>query len=371
MNKKGLKIPLSVYRRAIACLGALAVCFVLICLFEEDRGHSLFVFFFGPFTSVAALTGLISYIAPMVLVALGFTVVFQCRRYNLALLGSFLLSSCLVSIFLLQGDEKPSWYLIPAALIIGTAVGAATTAVPALFSLRRRVNITLSSLLLNYLILQVTSFLLADALQDPAAEQGTSFEIPQRLWLGRILPGTELRLGVLFAAGAAVLIYLLLYRSKMGYEIRSVGASESMSAYVGLSWTRVVIISQLLAGALAGFGGAIEMMGIQTRYVWNEVFPTAALFGVLAVLLFDSHPVRVLIGCLFFGYLHQGAALLQEETRFPAEIAVVAAAVAVLIYFVLCGGFTLQFAKKQQGDRKTADAAPQKQKTGDQKGEVS
>ena len=361
----------------MACLGALVVCFLAICLFEKQRGHALFVFFIQPISSLSSLTGLISYIAPMVLVALGFTVVFQCRSYNLSLLGSFMLSACLVSIFLLQGDEKPSWYLIPTALVIGTAVGAATTAVPALFSLRRRVNITLSSLLLNYFVLQFTSFLLATYLQDPAAPVGASFEIPQRLWLARILPGTELRLGVLFAAGAVVLLYLLLYRSRLGYEIRSVGASESMSSYVGLSWGKVAMAAQLFAGALAGFGGAIEMMGIQTRYIWNEVFPSAALFAVLAVLLVDSNPVQVVLGCLFYGYLHQGAVLLHAETEFPSEIPLFVAVVSVLLYFAFCGGFTLQFSKlkaifaEKQKAAKSEKKTPPAEDTETQEGEVN
>ena len=336
MNKKIRKIPLPVLWRVAAGLMAIVVCFLMICLFEKQRADSLYTFFIAPLSSVSALTGLVSYITPMLFVALGCTVVFQCRRYNLALIASFLLSACLVSIFLLQGDEKPVWYLMPAALIIGTAAGAVVTAIPGLMALRRRVNITLSSLLLSYLVLQLTSFLLEHSLRDPNAAEGASFEIPQRLWLPRILPGTELRLGVLFAAAALGLLYLLLYRSRIGYGIRAVGASESMSAYVGLSWSGVAMAAQLLAGALAGFGGAVEMMGIQTRYVWNGVFPSVAMFGILAALLADSNPLRAVLCCLFYGYLHQGAALLQAQTGFPTEVSLFAGTVSILFYFALC-----------------------------------
>ena len=77
-------------------------------------------------------------------------------------------------------------------------------------------NITLSSLVLDYLILQLTSFILQNYMRDPSLGQTASFEIPQRLFLLEILPGTGIRLGFLFAAAAVALLYLLLYRGRLG-----------------------------------------------------------------------------------------------------------------------------------------------------------
>ncbi len=285
MNKVIDKIPPRVQRKLTAGFIGLFVCLLAILIFEDHRIEAMKAFFLTPLSSIEEIGALLSYLTPMVFVALATTIIFQCRRYSLSMIGSFMLSASLVTGFLLRGDEQPGWYLIPAALLISIVVGAGVAGIPAVLSIRRRVNITLSSLVLDYLILQLTSFILQNYMRDPSLGQTASFEIPQRLFLLEILPGTGIRLGFLFAAAAVALLYLLLYRGRLGYEIRSVGASESLAGYVGLSYGKTVLKAQLLAGALAGFGGAVEMMGIQPRYVWDGSFPTVALLGILAAVV--------------------------------------------------------------------------------------
>lgn len=335
MNKINEKFPPRAQRKLTAGLAGMLVCLLMILIFEKDRGAALYAFFITPLSSLQEIGALISYITPMIFVALATALVFQCRRYSLTMIGSFMLSASLVTGFLLRGDEQPGWYLIPGALFISVLVGAGAAAIPAALSVRRRVNITLSSLVLDFLILQLTSFILSNYMRDPSTGQNISFAIPERLWLPEILPVMNIRLGTLFAAAAVAVLYLLLYRGRLGYEIRAVGASESMAGYVGLSYGKTVLAVQLLAGALAGLGGAIEMMGIQTRYVWDGSFPTVAFLGILAAVIAGYHPLWIPVGCLFFGYLWCGGVALNAQSGFPIETALFAAAVTVLVLFVL------------------------------------
>ena len=357
MNKINEKFPPKAQRKLVAGLAGILVCMLMILLFEEKRAAALRTFFLTPLSSLQELGELLSYATPMVFVALAAALIFQCRRYSLSMIGSFLLSACLTTGFLLRGNEQPGWFLSPAALLTSIVAGAGAAAIPAVLSLRRRVNITLSSLVLDFLLLQLTSFILLNYMWDPAAGQTASFEIPQRLWLPEILPAMGLRLGFLFAVAAVVLLYLLLYRSRLGYEIRAVGASESMAGYVGLSYGKTMMAVQLLAGALAGFGGAIEMMGVQSRYVWDGSFPTVALFGILAAVIAGYHPLWIPLSCLFFGYLWRGGLALNESTGFPIEVSLFAAAVTVLLLLalrdldVLCAVARL-FSKKKVADPK-------------------
>ncbi len=335
MNKFNEKFPPSAQRRLTACLAGLAFCLLAILLVEPAKGEALKTFFVGPFSSLSSVGGLISAATPAVFLALGVSVVFQCRRYSFAVIGSFLLSSGLVTMFLLRGNEKPGWYLVPTALLIAVAAGAAVAVIPAWLAVRRRVNVTLSSLLLNYLLLQAVSFLLLHSMRDPAAGQTASFEIPQRMWLAEIIPTTGIRIGTLLAAAAALVLYLLLYHGRLGYGIRAVGASESLAGYVGLSAGGVAMTTQVLAGALAGLGGAVEMMGIQPRYIWNGTFPAITVVGVLAAILVDYNPAWVPLSALFLTYLWSGASALSAQSGFPEELALAAAAVVVLVLFAL------------------------------------
>lgn len=378
MNKFNEKFPPSAQRRLTACVAGLAFCLLAILLAEPAKGAALKTFFAGPFSSLAAFGGLISAATPAVFLALGVSVVFQCRRYSFAVIGSFLLSSGLVTMFLLRGNEKPGWYLIPAALVIAVAAGAAVAVIPAWLAVRRRVNVTLSSLLLNYLILQAVSFLLMYSMRDPAAGQAASFEIPQRMWLAEIIPSTGIRFGTLLAAAAAVILYLLLYHGRLGYGIRAVGASESLAGYVGLSAGAVAMTTQLLAGALAGLGGAVEMMGVQPRYIWNGTFPAIPFLGVLAAVLVDYNPAWVPLSALFFTYLWSGASALSAQSGFPAELALAAAAVVVLVLFALrdarVADSAVRFFEKLARGRKaaasSADAGSEKPAAEQREGEV-
>ncbi len=355
MNKINEKFPPSAQRKLTAGLVGILVCLLTILLFEEKRGESLRTFFLMPLGSLQELGELVAYATPMVFVALATALVFQCRRYSLSMIGSFMLSACLTTGFLLLGNEQPAWYLVPSALVISILAGAGAAAIPAALSIRRRVNITISSLILDFLILQLTSFILSNYMWDPAAGQSASFEIPERLWLPEILPALGLRFGFLLAAAAVVLLYLLLYRGRLGYEIRAVGASESMAGYVGLSYGKTVMAVQLLAGALAGLGGAVEMMGVQPRYIWDGSFPTVALLGILAAVVAGYRPLWIPLSCLFFGYLWRGGVLLNESTGFPVEVPLFAAAVMVLLLLAMRDLDVFRaaaglFQKKQAGD---------------------
>ena len=335
MNKIKRKVPPGVQSRLAAGFLTLLFCFLCVVLLEPQKGAALYSFFIEPLSSASQVGGLISMATPAIFIALGVSLMFQCRKYSFASIGAFMLSSALVTMFLLRGNEKPNWYLTPVALLIGILAGALVGMLPALLSFKSKIHVALSSLLLNYLILQLTSYLLISRMQDFSQGEITSFQIPQRMWLAEFWPALGLRWGTLLAIVATVVLYLLLYRGKTGYGIRMVGASETTANYVGLSAGAIALASQLLGGALAGLGGAVEMMGIQPRYQWNETFPFITLVGLLAAILVDYNPIWVPVSTLFLSYLWKGAQLLYADTDFPVYLGLAAAAVMLLVLFAL------------------------------------
>ncbi|MDK2813399.1 MAG: ral nucleoside transport system permease protein [Clostridiales bacterium] len=335
MNKIKRKVPPGVQSRLAAGFLTLLFCLLCVVIFEPQKGRALYSFFIEPFSSASQIGGLISMATPAIFIALGVSLMFQCRKYSFASIGAFMLSSALVTMFLLRGNEKPNWYLIPVALLIGILAGALVGMLPALLSYKSKIHVALSSLLVNYLVLQLTSYLLISHMQDFSQGEITSFQIPQRMWLAEFWPALGLRWGTLLAIVATIVLYLLLYRGKTGYGIRMVGASEATANYVGLSAGAIALVSQLMGGALAGLGGAIEMMGIQPRYQWNETFPFITLVGILAAVLVDYNPIWVPVSTLFLSYLWKGAQLLYADTDFPVYLGLAAAAVMVLVLFAL------------------------------------
>lgn len=336
LNKIDRRFPPSAQRRLTAALAGLLTCLVLILLLEKNRGAALRIFFLSPLQLPQGLGGLISAATPVVLVALAFSTVFQCRRYSFAPVGSFLLSASLVTIFLLRGGDRPSWYLVPVALLLSILIGALVSLLPGALLVRRKINLTLSSLLLDYLILQIVAFLLATVMRDGSGmDTLASFAIPERMWLAPLIPSMNIRMGTLLAALATVLMYLLLNRSRIGYGIRAVGASESLAGYVGLNAAKISLAAQMIGGALAGLAAAIEMMGIQPRYIWEAKFPPAVFLGLLAAVFYDYNPAWVSLGALFFTYLWEGSSALESATLFSSELGLAAGAVTILVLFAL------------------------------------
>ncbi|MEG0804123.1 MAG: hypothetical protein RSF90_04115, partial [Pygmaiobacter sp.] len=227
-------------------------------------------------------------------------------------------------------------------LVLGTLAGQLAALIPARLHAKHGINVTLASAILNFFILEVTSYLLVTFMADPAAGEVASFSIPTRVRLPLLFPTIGVRVGTLIALATALIAYYVLYRTKRGYEIRTVGTSEGLAAYLGLSSAGIILFSQTFAGAMAGLGGAVQMMGISPRYAWNGVFSNIGFAGILVALLANCNPGWVPLAALLFGYLNTGGLFLKQTMGIPSELSAIAE---VLILLVL---YALRYAQKQK-----------------------
>jgi simple sugar transport system permease protein len=225
--------------------------------------------------------------------------------------------------FSLQFRTWPGWLLLPATLVMGFLAGAFWGFIPGILKAKLNVNEILSTVMMNAIGLQLMNLLLRGPLIDPAGVAAGTFlhqseRLPEQVWLGR-LPQTQLHTGALIAVVLAVVVYIFLWRTTVGYRIRAVGLSPEASRYAGIPVPFYQALSLTLAGGFAGLAGVVEIIGVQHRLL-EGVTSGYGFSGIVAALFGGLHPVGLIPASWLFGSLLVGADMMQRAVQVPSAL---------------------------------------------------
>jgi len=270
---------------------------------------------------------------PYILAGVGVALCFRAKVINIGAEGQIAVGGIAATWMALNAAGLPGPVLIAAALVAACLGGAAWAAFAAIIRLKRGVHEVLCTLLLNFVGLLLVAEVLHGEMGEPGAgfPQSPLFERPA--WLPKLLPGTDLHIGIIVAVVAAIAGHLLLWRTTFGFRLRVLGASPAAAAYAGVSFPRCAFGVMALAGALAGIAGGIEVLGVHYRLI--EGFSLGFGFNAVAVALLASvNPIAVLPAGLFLGFLEAGALSMQREVGVPSSLVFVIEGLTMV--FVLC-----------------------------------
>jgi len=216
----------------------------------------------------------------------------------------------------------PWWVTFPVALIAAAAFGAAWAFIPGWLQAKRGSHIVITTIMFNFIASAVMVYLLVDHLSPAGSMQPESRTfaaggtLPKLGWLfgifGLDIGGAPVNISLFVALAACVLVYVLIWRTKLGYEIRTVGHNPVAAAYAGISPVRITIVAMLISGALAGIMALNPVMGDQHRLQIDFV-SGAGFVGIAVALMGRAHPVGVVLASILFGMLYQGGAELAFE----------------------------------------------------------
>lgn len=219
---------------------------------------------------------------------------------------------------------------LPLVLATAAGAGAATAGIAALLR-RRGVLEVISTLMLNFLALNLVGWLVRGPLQEPLRIYPQSPELPAAMQLPRLVAGTRLHLGFVIALAAALGVHLLLRHSASGFRIRVAGANPDAAASAGrIDVARTTARAFLLSGALAGLAGGIELTGV-TFALYESISPGYGYTAIAVALLAGLHPLGVVASALLFGALEAGAGAMQRDAGVPATLVSSVEAVLILI----------------------------------------
>lgn len=288
----------------------------------------------GPLQDMFSASEIVIRAVPLILVALGVAISFRSGILNIGAEGQMLTGILAATATALAFPGLPKILLLPMVLVAGAIGGAIWGGIAGWFRARFKVNEILSTIMLNYIAAQLYTFLLRGPMIDPKElESGSgtpqSVRLVKAAWLDRMIPGTRLHSGIILALVLCVVVYILLWRTTLGYRMRAAGAEAKAARYAGIPVERYLVVAMLLAGGFAGLAGAVEVSGLHHRAM--EGITSGYGFAGIVVALFGLlHPAGIVPSSLFFGLLLVGADMTQRSAGVPANMVYVLQGVTIL-----------------------------------------
>jgi general nucleoside transport system permease protein len=259
------------------------------------------------------------YATSFIFTGLAVAVCFHAGLFNIGVEGQAYIAGLGAALVALYMPFLPGPSLAIAAIVAAALFGAAFAAIPGYLQAKRDSHIVITTIMFNYVATALMSFLLVNVFKVPGsmAPESRGFpanaSVPQlhELWkpLGLSLPATPLNLSFLLALGCAFGVWVLIWRTRLGYEIRTVGTNPTAAVYGGISPARVTIVTTLLSGALAGGMASNMVLGEEHRLIL-EYTSGFGFVGIAVALMGRAHPVGIILASILFGMLYQGGAEL-------------------------------------------------------------
>jgi ABC-type uncharacterized transport system permease subunit len=310
---------LEFFALVLSLLLALAVIAVLFRALGVDPIVAYRRIFRGAFGSVYGISETIVKAIPLILVAVGLTIAFQARVYNIGAEGQLLLGAICATGLALARPDWPAWLLLPGMFVFGFLGGAVWALIPALLKSRFHVDEVLSSLMMVHIASESVNYLVYGPWKG-ASEMGfpytdkfsASAQLPT--WFRTRIHYPTLILGLTLA----VLAYLLIHRTKWGFEIRVTGQNPMAARYAGMNYMRTVVLVMLLSGGLAGLAGVGEVAGIHHRLRYPQgISPGYGFTAIIVAWLARLNPLAAVITALLLGGLLVGGDAIQVALGLP------------------------------------------------------
>jgi general nucleoside transport system permease protein len=317
-------------------LVALIVGAIMLLLLKADPIAAYAALVQGAVGSTFGLTQSLVKATPLLLVGSGICIAFRANVINIGGEGQIIMGALAGAALPLAFPTVPGWILIPGSCLAGFMAGAFWGFIPGILKARLKVNEILSTIMLNAIALQVMNLLLQGPLMDPEGIAHGTFlhqtaQLPQQVWLQRLVPQTLLHSGAILALVVAIACYFFLWRTGLGFNIRAVGLNPSASRYSGINVPFYEALSMTLAGGLAGLAGVIEVIGVQHRLM-SGITGNYGFTGIVAALLGALHPIGLIPASVFFGALLVGADKMQRAVQVPSSL--ITAMLGLIVLFV-------------------------------------
>lgn len=325
----------------ISLLLAFFISALVILAIGEDPIFALKTMIEGALGSSNGIGFTLYYATNFIFTGLAVSVAFHARLFNIGGEGQAMLGGLGVALIALY-VPWPHWTLaLPAAMIAAALFGAAWAAIPAYLQAARGSHIVITTIMFNFIAASLLNWVLVERLRPPGSMDPSS----ERFVEGSHLPtfqdifalfdvvafrNSPVNITFFIALAACFLVWVLIWRTRIGYQLRAFGHSETGAIYAGISPIKITMIAMLVSGGLAGLMAINNVMGEAERLVLNAT-EGAGFIGIAVALMGRSHPFGVLLAALLFGFLVQGGAELSLWTSIPVQLIIVIQALVILL----------------------------------------
>lgn len=333
MSKKMQQIAVPI----ISVILGLVLGAIIMLIFGYDPLWGYEGLFQIAFGSVKNIGEILRAMGPLILIGLGFTVASRAGFFNIGLSGQAYSGWIAAGWFALTNPDLPRPIMIIMTIIIAILAGGIAGAIPGILRAYLGTSEVIVTIMMNYIILfggnAIVQHVFPKSIMrtTDSSIYVSSNATYQSEWLGALTNNSRLNIGIFFAFIAVVIIWFLLNKTTLGFEIRSVGLNPHASEYAGMSAKRTIILSMVISGALAGLGGVVEGLGtFENVYVQSSSL-AIGFDGMAVSLLASNHPIGIIFAAFLFAVLNVGAPGMNIAGIPPELVKVVTASI---IFFV-------------------------------------
>ena len=329
------------------CLAFIVSGFVILLIGESPLEAVKYIIT-GAFGYDEGIGYTLFYTTNFIFTGLAVSIAFHAGLFNIGGEGQAYIGGLGVGLMCLSLDNfLPWWALLPFAIAAGAAFGAAWAFIPAYLQAYRGSHVVITTIMFNFIASALMVYLLVNVLIEPGSMAPQSRSLIESATLpsmqdlfaavGIDIANSPLNVSIFLALICCVLVWLLLWHTRLGYSIRMIGFNENAAVYSGINTRRIIVITMCISGGLSAMVGINEVMGAQERILLDFV-AGAGFTGIAVALMGRNHPIGIVIASLLFGALKQGGAELSfENPDIPNNIVVVIEGLVILF----CGALTL------------------------------
>ncbi len=320
---------------------ALLLSGVVVILVGENPLRALRILAAGAFGDAESIGYTLYYATNFVFTGLAVAVAFHGGLFNIGAEGQAYIAGLGVGLLCLGAGGWPTVLVVPAAIVVAAAFGAAWALVPAWLQARRGSHVVITTIMFNFIAAALMTHLLVNVLMKPGQQSPETREFDPNTWLPQVhevlrglgweIGRSPLNLSAVLALAAGALVWFYLWHTRWGYELRALGHSETAAVYAGISPARTIIVAMSISGALAGLMSLNEVMGVQHRLLLNFV-GGAGYVGIAVSLMGRNHPVGIVLAAVLFGALYQGGSELSfDMPKLTRDMVVVIQGLIILV----------------------------------------
>lgn len=306
---------------------AIGLAFGVIVTFAigEDVGLIFGTMFRGGFGNLYYFMATLTRATPIIMCGLGAAFAWRAGFYNIGgegqlVVGGFVTTLC--ALYLpLQGIPA-----IAASMLAGVAAGGLYALLAAWLQEKFGAILVITTLMFNYVANFITSYFVSFPLKDNTGDGivARTYIIDKALWLPRLAKGSTFNVGFILALLAALIVLFVIRKTVFGYESRMGGLNPRFAAYGGVKLNRVMLVAMFCSGALAAFGGSLEVLGLRHFYMAGMLTsPSYAWTGLMAALISNLNPIGTVVCSIFLAGIQTGGMAVERSTNVPLEITMV------------------------------------------------
>lgn len=293
---------------------ALAIGGAVVALTGGNPARALVALWQGAFGGAYQVSESVLRSIPLAFTGLAVAVAFRAGVWNIGAEGQLLMGALAAAALARAAEGWPAFLLAPLLPVAGMLAGAAWGGVAAFFKVRRNVPEVIATIMLNFLAIHFVAAMIHGPLIQRSRAYPESEALRDALMLPRLLPPTRLHAGLFLAIIAAALVGVWLFRTAHGYRLRATGQNPRAAEAAGFSVPAIIGQAFWISGALAGLGGAVELMGV-TRSLSGSFSPGWGYTAIAVALLGGLQPAGVLAAALLFGALDAGASAMESQAN--------------------------------------------------------